>query len=151
MNSLESLKAKGQLHVVLTSADGSVKEDHLLPNLVVTSGLNFIVSRMKDATDSAMSHMSVGTGTTAAAAGNTTLEAEIAGSRVALTSTTLGAGQIVYVASFAAGVGSGAISESGIMNASSAGTLLCRTVFPVVNKQADDSMTITWTITVAST
>lgn len=150
MNSLENLKAKGQLHVVLTSADGSVKEDHLINNLVVDTGLNFIVSRMKDATASAMSHMSVGTGTTAAAAGDTTLETEIAGARVALTSTTVSASQVTYVASFGAGVGTGAISESGILNAASSGTLLCHTVFPVVNKQADDSMTITWTITVAS-
>ena len=46
MNSLENLKAKGQLHVVLTSADGSVKEDHLINNLVVDTGLNFIVSQI---------------------------------------------------------------------------------------------------------
>ena len=149
MNTLENLKASGQLHVVLTGADGQVKEDHLLKNLVVSTGLNFIVNRMKDATATAMSHMTLGTGTTAAAAGNTTLEAEISGARVALTSTTVSANQITYIASFAAGVGTGAVTESGIFNASSGGTMLCRTVFPVVNKQAGDSMTVTWTVTVS--
>lgn len=149
MNTLENLKANGQLRVVLTGADGQVKEDHTLKNLVVDTGLNFIVNRMKDATATVMSHMTLGTGTTAAAAGNTTLETEISGARVALTSTTVTANQITYIASFAAGVGTGAVTEAGILNASSGGTMLCRTVFPVVNKQAGDSMTVTWTVTVS--
>lgn len=149
MNTLENLKASGQLHVVLTGADGQVKEDHLLKNLVVDTGLNFIVNRMKDANATVMSHMTLGTGTTAAAAGNTTLETEIVGARVSLTSTTVAANQITYIASFAAGVGTGAVTESGIFNNSSGGTMLCRTVFPVVNKQAGDSMTVTWTVTVS--
>ena len=149
MNTLENLKANGQLRVVLTGADGQVKEDHTLKNLVVDTGLNFIVNRMKDATATVMSHMTLGTGTTAAAAGNTTLETEISGARVALTSTTVTANQITYIASFAAGVGTGAVTEAGILNANSGGTMLCRTVLPVVNKQAGDSMTVTWTVTVS--
>jgi hypothetical protein len=28
--------------------------------------------------------------------------------------------------------------------------MLCRTVFPVVNKAADDALTITWTITLSA-
>lgn len=148
MRNLESLKATGELHVVLTGADGQVKEDHLLKNLVVATGLHFIVSRMKDTTDGVMSHMSLGTGTTAAANGDTTLGAEIAASRVSLTSTSVTANQITYIASFAAGVGTGAVTEAGVFNNDTAGTMLCRTVFPVVNKQAGDSMTVTWTVTV---
>ena len=45
--------------------------------------------------------------------------------------------------------GTGAITEAGILNAASAGTLLCRTVFSVINKGASDSMTVTWTITIS--
>jgi hypothetical protein len=149
MNQIESINAKGKLSVVLTDELGRVKETREFKNLVVTTGLNYIVSRMKDATATAMSHMELGTGTTAAAAGDTTLGTAISGSRTALTSTTVSANTITYVATFAAGTGTGAVTESGIFNASSAGTLLCRTVFPVVNKQSGDSMTVTWTITVS--
>lgn len=149
MQNLESLKANGELRVVLTGSDGQVKEDVLLKNLVVDTGLNFIVKRMKDATADVMSHMSLGTGTTAAAAADTTLQTEINGSRVGLTSTTVTANQITYIASFAAGVGTGAVTEAGIFNNSTGGTMLCRTVFPVVNKQSGDSMTVTWTVTVS--
>lgn len=148
MNTIENLKVTGALRVVLTGPDGQVKDDRELKNLVVNTGLNFIASRMKEATATVMSHMSLGTGTTAAAAGDTTLGTEISGARVALTSTTVTANQVTYIASFAAGVGTGAVTESGIFNAASSGTMLCRTVFPVVNKQAGDSMTVTWTVTV---
>ena len=147
MNSLENLNVTGALNIVLTKEDGSVQtvDTH---NLVVSTGLNFIVSRMKDATATVMSNMALGTGTTAAVLADTTLSSEISGSRVAITSTTVTSNQIVYVASFAAGVGTGAVTEAGIFNASTSGTMLCHTVFPVVNKQAGDSMTVTWTVTV---
>ena len=56
---------------------------------------------------------------------------------------------IVYTATFAAGTGTGALTEAGVLNASSSGTMLCRTVFSAVNKGADDSVTITWTITIS--
>jgi hypothetical protein len=141
-----NLSVKGRLSVVLRDADGNVKQAQDIPNLVVSSGLAFIASRMKDTTDAAMSHMAVGSGTTAAAAGDTALETQI-GSRVSLTSTTVTSNAVAYVATFAAGTGTGAITEAGIFNASTAGTMLCRTVFSVVNKGADDTLQITWTIT----
>jgi hypothetical protein len=148
MNTNDNLKVTGALRVVLTGPDGQVKDERDLKNLVVSTGLAFIASRMKEATATVMSHMSLGTGTTAAALGDTTLGTELSGSRVSLTSTTVTANQVTYIASFAAGVGTGAVTESGIFNASSSGTMLCRTVFPVVNKQSGDSMTVTWTVTV---
>ena len=140
-----NLSVKGRLSVVLRDADGNVKQSQDIPNLVVNSGLAFIASRMKDTTDAAMSHMAVGSGTTAAAAGDTALETQI-GSRVSLTSTTVTANAIAYVATFAAGTGTGAITEAGIFNADTSGTMLCRTVFSVVNKGSDDTLQITWTI-----
>lgn len=146
MNQNEILKLKGELRVVLNKADGTTEQfDHL--NLVVDTGLNFIVSRMKDTSDDVMSHMAIGSGTTSAAAGDTALGTELG--RVSLTSTTVSTNTVTYVATFGAGTGTGAVTEAGILNASSAGTMLCRTVFPVVNKQSGDSMTITWTVTVS--
>jgi hypothetical protein len=149
MNSInEILKAKGDVSIVLNREDGST-ENIDIKNLVVNTGLAYIVSRMKDTSATAMSHMELGTGTTAAAGADTALGTAISGSRVSLTSTTPSSNTITYVASFPAGTGTGAVTEAGIFNASSAGTLLCRTVFPVVNKQSGDSMTVTWTITVS--
>ena len=41
-----------------------------------------------------------------------------------------------------------ALTEAAVLNASSSGTMLCRTVFTVINKGSADSLVITWTITV---
>lgn len=149
MNTIENIKATGVLAVLLVGEDGSIKETREFKNLVVSTGTAYIASRMKDATATAMTHMELGTGTTAAANGDTTLGTLIASSRTALTTTTVSANTITYVATFNAGVGTGAVTEAGIFNASSSGTMLCRTVFPVVNKQSGDSMTVTWTVTIS--
>jgi hypothetical protein len=115
-------------------------------NLVVTAGKNWVADRMNDV-NTVMTHMALGTGTTAAAAGDTTLVTEL--DRNALTSTTVLNNTIAYAATWAAGDGTGAITEAGIFDASSAGDMLARTVFSVVNKGAADSITITWTITIS--
>jgi hypothetical protein len=149
MNTNEFVKAIGQLKIVVTAPDGTIKHNDEYNNLVVTTGLNYIASRMKDATATAMTHMSVGTGTSSAAAGNTALGAESA--RVALTSTTVTNNAVAYAATFPAGTPATltALTEAGIFNASSAGTMLCRTVFAAVNKDTADTMSITWTVTVS--
>jgi hypothetical protein len=148
MKLIENVKGtKGVLNIVLRDETGNVTQEVTVPNLVVDTGLAYIASRMKDTTQTAMSHMAIGEGTTNPAAGDTALEDEAA--RVALTSTTVTDNAVEYVASFGAGVGTGAITEAGILNNSTGGTLLCRTEFAVINKGASDSMTITWTVTIS--
>ena len=146
----ENLKLSDQLGIVLRDKDGNIKEERTEKNLVVTAGLSFIASRMKDASATAMTHMALGSGTTAAAAGQTDL-VTLLGAREALDSTTVTANAVAYVSAFEAGDATGAVTEAGIFNASSGGTMLCRTKFSVVNKAADDTMTVTWTITLSAT
>jgi hypothetical protein len=138
----DGLKLTGKLKIALNGE--TVQE---VNNLVVTDGKEYVASRMKDATATAMSHMAIGSGSTAAAAGDSALGNQLG--RVALTSTAVSGAVVTYTATFAAGTGTGAVTEAGILNASSSGDLLCRTVFSVVNKGASDSMTITWTVTVS--
>jgi hypothetical protein len=140
------VKMKGELRITVTNPEGNVKHEVVVPNLVVTAGKNFIASRMEGTSSNVMSHMAIGTGTTAAAVGDTALETQAG--RVALTSTTVTTNSVAYVATFPAGTGTGAITEAGIFNASSGGTMLCRTVFSVINKGAADTLGITWTVTV---
>ena len=147
MNTNENLQASGSLRVVVTGADGQVKSEHDFKNLVVTVGKNFVASRMVGTASAVMSHMAIGSGTTPAAAGDTTLGTELG--RVALASGTATGAVATYTATFPAGTGTGAVTEAGIFNASSAGTMLCRTVFSVVNKGVDDAMSVTWTVTIS--
>lgn len=123
--------------------DEVVQETH---NLVVTAGKNWVADRMNNV-NTVMTHMAVGTGSTAAAAGDTALGTQL--DRNTLSSTTVTANAIEYACTWAAGDGTGALTEAGIFDAASGGDMLARTVFSVVNKGASDSMTITWTITVS--
>jgi|TARA_R100001460_G_scaffold19284_1_gene40366 hypothetical protein len=138
----DDLKLKGKLAIAI---NGEVVQE--VDNLVVTAGKGYVASRIKDASATAMSHMAIGSGSTAAAASDTALGSELG--RVSLTSTSVSAAVVTYVATFAAGTGTGAVTEAALLNASSSGTMLCRTVFSVVNKGSADSMTITWTVTVS--
>lgn len=145
----EELKLRGDVAIVLKDKDGNVKDSREMHNLVVSSGLTFICSRMGGTSAGVMSHMALGSGTTAASSGQTDL-VSILGSREALDSTSTLNNTIAYVSSFEAGEGTGAVTEAGIFNAASSGTMLCRTVFAVVNKEADDTMSVTWTITLTA-
>ncbi len=145
----ENLKATGELQIILRDANGNIKEQKTVPNLVVTTGKNFIASSMLKTTSNspvAMTHMGIGTGNTAANAADTTLQTAI-GTRSTVTPS-VNTNVVTYSATFAAGNGTGAITEAGVFNASTAGTMLCRTVFSVVNKDAGDSLTINWNITI---
>jgi hypothetical protein len=142
-NIIETIKVTGALNVTLTGPNGEIKETFETPNLVVTTGKNFIAARLATTGQpTQMSHMALGTSATAPLVADTTLGAEIG--RVALpTSNT-----VVYNALFGAGIATGAITEAGLFNGSSGSTMLCRTTFNVVNKGPDDTLSITWTISI---
>lgn len=142
------LKVTGSLTIVKTNIDNEVTQTLEVPNLVVTTGKGYIASRFGSASPPAiMSNMSIGSDNTTSAIGQTALLAELG--RVALTNTVVAGATVTYTATFGTGVGTGAIVEAGILNASSAGTMLCRTTFPVVTKQSGDTIAITWVVTVS--
>ena len=140
----EQLEMKGHLKIEL---NGEVVRD--IDNLVVTAGKGFVASRMIGTSAGVMTHMAVGTGTTDPAAGDTALETQVGSRKAFTTSASVSGAVVTYVCAFSAGEGTGAVTEAGIFNASSGGTMLCRTEFSVINKGASDSMTVTWTVTVS--
>jgi len=149
---VEKMNALGRVQIQLFDGQGNLKEEQNIKNLVVTTGLDHIADRLGASSPAdRMSHMEVGTGTTAPAAGNTGLETAIASSRVSLTTQTVSTNTVEYVGDFPAGTGTGAVTEAGVFNAAASGTMLCRTTFSVVNKGAADTLKITWTLTVSDT
>lgn len=151
MDVLDDAKTGWNVHVVLRGPDGEIKEERRVHNLITTAGLNGIMEQLQPTPDVAKpSHMAIGTGTTAAAAGDTALQTEL--DRNALNSPTVAtAGAVAtMVGSWGQGDGTGAITEAGILNNSSGGTLFSRAVFSVINKGANDTLDITWTYTLAA-
>lgn len=145
---IEDITVRGSVSVALTGPDGQLKHHHQDHNLVTTVGLDWIAGRLLDASiPGAASHIGVGTGTTAAALGDTTLETPL-GARQALASSSVLNNVVTYTATFAAGVSTGAITEFGLFNAVSSGTMIARAVKPVINKEAGDSLAVVWTLTI---
>ena len=138
----DSIKVKGALSIVKNGV-----EVQKINNLVVDAGKALIAQRLKGA-GSAISHMAVGSGSAAAAAGNTALGAQIDRNALSTSGGSVTGATVTFECTWSAGDGTGAITEAGLFTASSGGTMLARTVFPVVNKGADDVVTITWDVTI---
>lgn len=144
-----TLKLVANVHVQLFDQFGKLKDEHFGHNLVVTAGLNHIADQLSSTPgEAAMSHMAIGSGVTAADAGDTALGTQI--DRNALTSRTDSGAVVTYVGTWAAADGTGAITEYGIFNAASAGTMLARYVDAVINKGALDTLVVTWVLTFAA-
>ena len=145
----EQFSIRGHVLVELRGPDGELKQREETGNLVVTVGKNQITDRMIGTATAVPSHMAVGTGAVAPAAGDTTLGAEIATTgRQALTSNTRSTNVETLVGNWAAGQATNAaITEAGIFNAASAGTMTARATFTAINKGASDTLAITWAIT----
>ena len=145
----ENLKVTGHINIKLFDESGRLKQEVDKANVVVTVGKNYLAAWLAAASQATpfMQYIALGTGVTAANSSDTTLDTELA-TRVAGTlsnSTNVWRNQ----ATFGAGVNTGAITESGIFSDSSAGTMLARQVFPVVNKGAGDIIVFTWEITLS--
>ncbi len=125
-------------------------------NLIVTVGKAAVADQLGGTTTSPMTAVALGTGTTGAAAGNTTLETEIVadgGERGAATvsnQTTTTAGDTErWIKTFTI-TGTIAITEEGILdNNAAGGVLLARQVFSAVNVINGDSFQITHSVKVA--
>ena len=141
----ENLKLKGRLQITMHRGSGEI-ENYDFKNLVVDAGKTFVAARMVGAASAVMSHMAVGTLNTPPAVSNTSLGVEVA--RQSFDNSGSAGPVVTYSATFGPGVGTGALVEAGIFNASTVGTMLSRVVYPVVNKGASDTMSVTWTITV---
>tara|TARA_R100001463_G_scaffold42917_1_gene89767 strand:+ start:1431 stop:1859 length:429 start_codon:yes stop_codon:yes gene_type:complete len=139
----ENFKVTGQVTI---QKNGEVVRD--IPNTIVTAGKNDIASLITGA-GSVMTHMAVGTGTNAVAAGDTTLQTESDRNALSTSGGSPSTNTVTYTAVWNAGDGTGSLTEAGLFSASSSGTMLARTVFSAVNKGASDVLTITWTITVS--
>ena len=145
----DNLKVKGQVSLSLHDKDGNLKDSREVKNLVVNTGRGFIAGRMISGGSSVMSHMALGSGSTAPAANNTALESLLGVREILDSSLSPASGIVLYTSSFEGGDATGAVTEAGIFNAASGGTMLCRTTFDTINKSATDTLSITWTITIS--
>lgn len=145
----DKFKMHGAMRAILLHSDGSVDVTHK-DNMIVGVGFDFIADAIGKASGrpSVMSHVAVGTGSTAPASGDQALNAEL--KRIPATyDHTLGTKTFTFSATFGPGNATGAITEAGVLNAATNGAMLDRVTFPVVNKGADDTLTVVFTFTMS--
>lgn len=142
----DSIKVTGALKVTVKNEVTGATREYQFKNLVVTTGKEFIASRMAGETDLPMTLMAVGSDGTSPIAGNIALISEIT-PKQPLMSTVVNSNVITYSATFPAGQNTGELREAGIFN--TAGLMLCRTSFGVVTKEPADTINIVWNITIA--
>jgi hypothetical protein len=145
-----ALNIESALGVKVIRANGKVEDKGIVGRRVVTTaGVNFIVDAFQNLTElENMKYHEMGTGSTAEATGDTALVTAVE-TRTAGTQTEASANQYVSVATITA-TATRAIQEHGIFSASSAGTLLDRTVFTTINLASGDSIQFTYTLTVTA-
>lgn len=158
INRLRKTLAKmiGPSAAVLVVA-GMVHSGHLHPlalpslGIVTTAGVNYMASDFASGgvtpTISGFKFHDSGTGTTAAAVGDTAMQTPSGVARVTGTPTNPSANQYRSVATIAY-VSTLAITEWGLFSASTVGTLWDRRVFSAINVVSGDSIQFTYTLTV---
>lgn len=138
---------------------GDVQDDnHLIgivestPNLMLTAGItavwNLVAGAGGSAFNSTNARIAIGTSSTAAVIGNTTLGTESA-RQIVDGAPTVSTNQISWVCTFATGTANVAWAETCVVNASSAGTLLNRLVSVFGTKTSAASWVYTHTLTMS--
>lgn len=139
------LTLKANMKIELFDKDGNLKEVREVHNTVTNAGKYGLMDQALDApTLSKVGWVELGTGSPA----STLLGAYITGSRVAFTTKTRLNAVVTMVGNWGAGVGTGAITEAGLFDVVTQNTvnMWCSASFAVINKGANDTLQITWTL-----
>ena len=145
------MELTGRWYLKLYGPTGDLKEEVSGKNVITENGLDFMASYLNSAAAAAatftMRYVAIGTDSTAEAASNTALGAETARH----TGTVSYVSNAIYrvSATFASGVGTGAIVEYGLLSSSTGGTMLSRDTEAVINKGANDTLTVTTEVTLS--
>lgn len=114
-------------------------------NLTLTDGKKWIAERITGSNNPA-THIAVGTGTTAPSLSNTSLVSELFRKALDVSGGTVNANVATFRTVLVEGEATGALTEAGLFLSASGGRMTNRATFPVVNKGADDIVTIIWDI-----
>ena len=140
----------GKMSAVLIRRDGTTLNYGVLGYRVVTTAyVNLLIDELQSsqAAHSTFLYHDSGTGTTAEAAGDTGLLTKVETGRATGTQTEGASSNIYRSVGTISYTATRAVTEHGLFNASSAGTLMDRTVFSAINVVNGDSIQFTYELT----
>lgn len=152
---MDEIKVKGFVTYTLRDKYGKIKDKRVdVPNFLTNAGLAAIASLIatdNPGSETSFDYIAIGISSGQSAA-STTLASEITtngGERGTVTgtsqTTTVTDDTIVFTTTFTF-TGSFAVTESGVFNASSAGTMLSYQDFTAINVVSGDTLTMEWKI-----
>jgi hypothetical protein len=136
----DGIKVRGEITAILRNELGEVVDYREMHNLIVDDGLAAIASRLNgDGSEAVYTTLALGTGTTAAAAGDTALETEITDTGLARSASTVGRETDTVTDDTATfdktwtATGVKAVTEIGVLNnVAAGGTLMGHQVFGAI-------------------
>lgn len=140
----------GKMSAVLIRRDGTTLNYGVLGYRVVTTAyVNLLIDELQSsqAAHSTFLYHDSGTGTTAEAAGDTGLLTKVETGRATGTQTEGASSNIYRSVGTISYTATHAVTEHGLFNASSGGTLMDRTVFSAINVVNGDSIQFTYELT----
>ena len=145
------IKVDGFFSLVLTDACGNIIDRRDGHNIVTSAGKAAIAGLVGNTGSvNAFTYLAVGTGTTAAAIGDTTLQSETTtnglgrGAATVTRTTTTVTNDTLTLTKVWNATGAVAVTEIGAFNASSNGTLLGHQIFSVINTSNGMQLTLTY-------
>jgi hypothetical protein len=143
----ENLQIAGIVDLELVSKDGLVKYKNTINNLTTIAGKNLAVRRLLGDQET-ISSIGIGSGTTAAADTDTSLESSLANEDIRFQFIdSINNNILVNSTTFAENVGTGTINEVGLFSNSSPQKLLCRAIVNTpFEKAATDYLNVSWKI-----
>ena len=146
-----NMKLEGHWFIKLYGPDGTLKQESHAKNVITTNGKDFLASFLNSAAASASTftcqYFAIGTDSTSETAADTTLGVE----QARHTGTASYVSNAIYqvTATFASGLGTGAITEYGLFSSNTNGTMFSRLTDSVVNKGANDTLVVTTKVTLS--
>lgn len=146
------IKLRGSLKIHICDLQGNLVEERRIDNTVVTSGRRWILQQLESTdiqTSQTISHLAVGTNTTAPATGDTTLGTENTRKAIGTFSTanlTSNPPSWQAQVSFNTNEANTTLGEVGLFNSSSSGTMIARATFATLNKTTSNTLSISYTI-----
>lgn len=149
----EGMSLRGVITIEHKDKDGNLKKKETIKNTITNTGLAVIAGLAGNVdSQTAFTYLAVGTGTTASAATDTALEAEIVDSGLARSAatvtreTTTQTNDTLQLTKTWTVSGAKAVTETGIFNDATTGTMLGHQVFSAYNVVSGDSFGITYQI-----
>lgn len=148
----DTIKLRGCIEIALKDVVGNTLKTIKKDNTVVTVGRRWVLQQLESvdhATAQNISHIAVGTSTTAPATGDTALGSENTRKAInsfATSNLTSNPPSWQAQVSFNTNEANTTLGEVGLFNSSSGGTMLARATFATINKTTSNTLSISYTI-----